>query len=129
MEPKFGHQLSWVERLHHVREEVLAAHKAAEPPPRKPDPWELQLAEIQGELHEGLERVSTEAVFDSLNIKRSKRNSAAARRLAAAMRHLGWERARWRPGDTPQKVRGFSRPAPEASTDHSISSEEGTRYD
>jgi hypothetical protein len=109
MQFKYGSQPSWTEMLRQVREEVLAAQKAAEPTPRRPDPWEIPLAGIHGEIYGDQERLSTEAAFSHLNVKRSKRNSAAARRLARAMRHLGWDRARWRPTGTGQKIRGFVR--------------------
>jgi len=103
---------SWSERLQRAKDALEAARNSEAPPPRVPDPWEALLSSIESELHEDQERISTHAIFDHLGLPRRKRSSASARRVARAMKHLGWEAARWRPRQQPQqKIRGFLRPA------------------
>ena len=74
---------------------------------------EAKLAELTGELHDdGYERVPTYVAFEHLGVRGSERRSGAARRLARAMRQLGWKTARFQltPGSY-QRVRGFHRAA------------------
>ena len=102
---------SWQQQLRLQVAEIKAAHESATPPPRVADPWETRLADLAGELHDdGYERVPTCVAFEHLNVRRSERASGAARRLARAMRRLGWQKARFRvaPGSY-QRVRGFVR--------------------
>jgi hypothetical protein len=109
--------ISWQEQLRRIKADLEARHRSPLPPPRVPNSWEARLAYLRGELHaDGYERVPTHGAFDRLGLRRSERTSDAARRLARAMRQLGWESARFQP--TPgsyQRVRGFIRrpcPAP-----------------
>jgi hypothetical protein len=76
-----------------------------------PDPWEERLKDLTGELHnDGHHRVATFVVFEHLGVRGADRRSGSARRLARAMRQLGWEPARFplTPGSY-QRVRGFQR--------------------
>jgi len=69
--------------------------------------------DLQAHPHDdGFERVPTYAAFEHLGLRRRERTSAAARRLARAMRQLGWQPTRFRvaPGSY-QRVRGFQRAA------------------
>jgi hypothetical protein len=66
---------------------------------------------VKGEFHAGNERLSTQAVFDHLGVRRRARNTAATRRLSRTMRQLGWTASRWRSSAAAgQRIRGFIRP-------------------
>jgi hypothetical protein len=113
-------KLPFTVQLQLAKERALASCDAP-PVSRQPDPWEKALAAIVGEKYCDCERISTQAALDYLNIKRSHRTTAATRRLAIAMRHLGWERSRWRPSRTSHKVRGFSRAVGPEALDQPLS--------
>jgi hypothetical protein len=55
--------------------------------------------------------VPTYVAFEHLGMRGAERRSGAARRLARAMRQLGWQTTRFQlsPGSY-QRVRGFQRP-------------------
>ena len=92
--------------------DVRAAQERAEPKPRLPDPWETRLTDLKARVNDGHERVPAFVAFDHLELRRSERHSGAARRLVRAMRHLGWERARFQlTSGSFQRVRGFQRVA------------------
>jgi hypothetical protein len=81
---------SFVELLKQTRKEANA----------KPDPWRLRLEGIRGKVgYDGVERISTQTVFDVLEVPQRGRNAAVCRRLAKLMRELGW---------TPIKARGMT---------------------
>jgi|SRR6185437_7992559 len=64
------------------------------------DPWRLRLEGIRGKKwDDGIERISTQAVFDVLEVPQCSRTAGGCRRLATLMRELGW---------TPIKARGLS---------------------
>src|SRR5688500_14550197 len=97
---------SWTERIRLIKEEARATYPP--PPERIVDSWEAILTTLEGEVHDGYARIPTHVVFDHLGLRRSERNSGSARRLAKAMRALGWETSRFRPvPGTHQRVRGF----------------------
>src|SRR5215468_7670647 len=91
-----GGSVSWVERLRNYRArggkpQVLA---------RNPDPWRLPLERLRGKLgDDGIERISTQAIFDLLAVPQRSRGAGACRRLATLMRELGW---------APVKARGLN---------------------
>ena len=79
----------------------------------KPDPWRLRLERIRGKVgYDAVERVSTQAVLDFLEVPQRGRNAAACRRLATLMRELGWSPIKAR-GMTQkgfrEQVRGYAR--------------------
>ena len=83
--------MSFVEKLRQTRTEALA---------RNADPWHLRLERVRGKIgDDGIERVSTQTVFDFLEVTQRSRNAGACRRLAKLMRELGW---------TPIKARGLT---------------------
>lgn len=96
--------LSFVERLRASR-------------PIKPsDPWIGVLRKVRGQmgLYDGVERVSTEAVFEHLDIPRLQRTPAAAKRLRGLMAELGWTPVRARAVTSrgrASRVRGYARMA------------------
>jgi hypothetical protein len=102
--PPEGSHLSFVEQL---RAGAEAARNAAEE-----DPWECALRKLKGKIgHDGIERVSTNDVFDFLEIPMRRRQSETVR-LSRVMRKLGWSNIRARglsPGSYRERVRGYAR--------------------
>ncbi len=83
--------MGWLRMLDQNRAEMLA---------RKVDPWRLRLERIQGKVgDDGIERISTQAVFDVLEVPQRNRGAGACRRLAKLMREIGW---------VPIKARGLN---------------------
>jgi len=84
-------QISFVELLRQTRTEALA---------RQSDPWRLRLERVRGKVgDDGIERVSTQTLFDVLEVSQRGRTAGACRRLAKIMRELGW---------SPIKARGMT---------------------
>jgi hypothetical protein len=77
------------------------------------DPWGLRLERLRGRIDpDGVERVTTQDVFDTLDVEQRDRTTAACRRLAAVMRELGWTGLRVRGltrGGYLEQVRGYCR--------------------
>src|SRR3981081_2837323 len=68
---------------------------------RRTEPWRLPLARLRGVIGDGgVERVTTQNVFDVLQIPQRRRGAGACRRLAKVMVQLGWTAVRVR-GVTP----------------------------
>jgi hypothetical protein len=83
--------MTWIEMLQQRKAEAVA---------RRADPWRLPLERLRGKVgDDGVERISTQAVFDLLEIPQASRGAGACRRLAELMRELGW---------TPIKARGLN---------------------
>jgi hypothetical protein len=95
---------SFVQRL---RDAVDAAKQAD-----KEDSWTLALRKIKGRVgQDGIERISTTDVFDTLEVPIGAR-SAQTVRLSRVMRQLGWQNIRARglnPGSYRDRVRGYAR--------------------
>jgi hypothetical protein len=98
--------VSWLDRLEEARAEMAA---------RNADPWRLRLERLQGKIgDDGIERVTTQTVFDTLEIPQRSRGAGACRRLAAVMARLGWMAVRVRGltrGGYREQVRGYCRDA------------------
>jgi hypothetical protein len=82
---------------------------------RDGDPWRLPLERLHGQIgDDGVERVTTQAVMDMLEVPQRARRSGTYRRLAKLMAQLGWTAVRVR-GVTRsgylEQVRGFARDA------------------
>ena len=80
---------------------------------KKPeDPWKATLCRVRGHIgHDGVERISTNDLFDVLEIPIRRRPSLTVR-LSRVMRSLGWSNIRARglnPGSYRDRVRGFAR--------------------
>jgi hypothetical protein len=77
------------------------------------EPWRLRLERARGKIgDDGVERVSTQSLFDLLEVPQRGRNAGAARRLAKIMRELGWAPIKARgitPGGFTDQVRGYAR--------------------
>jgi hypothetical protein len=97
--------VSWLNRL-----EVAKAELAA-----PVDAWQLRLERVRGRVgDDGIERVSTQTVFDVLEVPQRRRRAGACRRLARVMRGLGWTPLRVRDltrGGYKEQVRGYCRDA------------------
>lgn len=108
--------VSWIEKLRNYRKvadqtRYRACHGSAEMLAR--DPWRFPLARVRGELGaDGVARVTTQALFDLLEVSQGNRGAAACRRLARLMRSLGWSGVRVRGltrGGYLEQVRGWAR--------------------
>jgi hypothetical protein len=79
------------------------------------DPWEPVLRKLKGRIaHDGIERISTNDVFDALEVPMRHRPSQTVR-LSRLMRRLGWTNIRARglnPGSYRDRVRGYAREVP-----------------
>jgi hypothetical protein len=77
------------------------------------DPWRLPLERVRGKVwDDDIERVSTQTLFDILEVPQRGRNAGACRRLAKLMRELGWSPIKARgmtPGGFRDQVRGWAR--------------------
>ena len=72
----------------------------AEMAARNADPWRLRLEQLRGkDSGDGIERISTQAVFDILEVPQRNRGAGACRRLAKLVRELKW---------VPIKARGLN---------------------
>lgn len=85
------------------------------------DPWALRLARVRGKIgDDGVERISTQALFDHLEVFQRSRGAGACRRLAKVMRELGWVPVRVRDltrGGYKEQIRGYARDARQLSVD------------
>jgi hypothetical protein len=97
--------MSFVGMLKKTRDRARAAQSA--------DPWQLRLQRARGKLgDDGIERVSTQTLFDMLEVPQCNRTAEACRRLAKLMRELGWHAIKARgitPGGFRDQVRGYAR--------------------
>jgi hypothetical protein len=93
----------------------IASLKLAQQQVRKTekDPWHLRLEGIRGKKwDDGIERISTQTVFDILEVPQGLRAAGACRRLATLMRELGWSPIKARgltPGGFRDQIRGYAR--------------------
>src|SRR5262245_51843540 len=85
-------KMSFTELLRRTRDEALA---------RPADPWTLRLERVRGKVgDDAIERISTQTLFDHLDVAQRSRGASTGRRLAKIMRELGW---------TPVRVRDLTR--------------------
>ena len=99
--------LSFTQQLRRIAE----AARIASPK----DPWEPLLRKLKGRVGpDGIERISTNDVFDVLEVPMRHRASRTVR-LSSVMRRLGWTNIRARglnPGSYRDRVRGYAREVP-----------------
>ncbi len=97
--------LSFIEKLRQAQ--ALAATPV--------DTWRLRLERLRGQIgDDGIERITTQTLFDHLEVLQRSRGAGASRRLAKAMRDLGWTPVRVRDmtrGGYLEQVRGYCRDA------------------
>ena len=98
--------MSWLDELHKTRAK-LATQNA--------DPWRLRLERLCGHVgDDGIERITTQLLFDILEVPQRSRGAGACRRLAKLMADLGWMAVRVRGltrGGYLEQVRGYCREA------------------
>ncbi len=96
--------MSFVETLRKSRDQIQA---------QQAHPWYARLDGVRGKVgDDGLERVSTQTLFDILEVPHRRRNAGACRRLAKLMRDLGWSPIKARgitPGGFKDQVRGYAK--------------------
>jgi hypothetical protein len=77
------------------------------------DPWRLPLERLHGKIgDDGIERITTQLMFDILEVPQQSRGAGACRRLAKQMAELGWMAVRVRGltrGGYLEQVRGYCR--------------------
>jgi hypothetical protein len=93
--------------------ELLRQKKAEAQATPPTDPWRLPLERVRGKTwDDGVERISTQALFDILEVPQRRRNAGACRRLAKLMREFGWVPIKARgltPGGFRDQIRGYAR--------------------
>ncbi len=96
--------MAWLDKLHQARTKLAA---------RNADPWRLPLERLHGKIgDDGIERITTQQVFDILEVSQRSRGAGACRRLAKLMAELGWSAVRVRGltrGGYLEQVRGYCR--------------------
>ena len=106
--------MSFMTRLHETQAELEA---------RNLDSWRLPLERLRGKIgDDGIERVTTQTLFDILEIPQRSRGAGACRRLAKLMTELGWTGVRVRGltrGGYLEQVRGYCRDARHDRHQHS----------
>jgi hypothetical protein len=95
-----------VARLEKLRIAAIAAEQAV-------DPWLAPLQRVRGKVEfDGVERVSSQALLDILDVPLRSRTAGTYRRLAKLMAELGWAAVRVRDltrGGYKEQVRGYVR--------------------
>jgi len=94
---------SWWEELQEAKQQAQT----------KAEPWRLRLERLRGKVgDDGIERVTTQNIFDMLEVPQRSRGAGACRRLAKLMTQLGWSAVRVRGltrGGYREQVRGYCR--------------------
>jgi hypothetical protein len=92
---------------------ITSLQQAKEAAQASKDPWRLRLERLKGKTwDDSIERISTQTVFDILEVPQRSRTALACRRLAKLMRELGWHPIKARsltPGGFRDQVRGYAR--------------------
>jgi hypothetical protein len=98
--------VSWLGKLEKAQAELAS---------RNIDPWRLPLERLHGRIgDDSIERITTQTLFDILEIPQRNRSAGACRRLAKLMTELGWTAVRVRGltrGGYREQVRGYCRDA------------------
>jgi len=96
--------MSFLTKLHEAEAEMAT---------RNVDPWRLPLERLRGKAgDDGIERFTTQTLFDILEVPQRSRGAGACRRLAKLMAELGWMAVRVRGltrGGYLEQVRGYAR--------------------
>jgi hypothetical protein len=86
------------------------------------DPWRVTLERVRGKIgDDGVERITTQLLFDILEVPQRSRGAGACRRLAQLMAGIGWMAVRVRGltrGGYLEQCRGYCRePFPKATSE------------
>ena len=96
--------MSWLSKLEKAKAEIAVQNV---------DPWRLPLERVRGKIgDDGIERVTTQTLFDILEVTQRSRRAGACRRLAKLMTELGWTAVRVRGltrGGYLEQVRGYAK--------------------
>jgi hypothetical protein len=77
-----GETMSWSGKLEQAKAEMAA---------RTVEPWRFPLERVRGKIgDDGIERVTTQTLFDILEVPQRSRGAGVCRRLAKLMAELGW---------------------------------------
>ena len=80
--------MAYLTKLHEAEAEIAAPNS---------DPWRLPLERVRGKAgDDGIERVTSQMLFDILDVPQRSRGAGACRRLAKIMAELGWTAVRVR---------------------------------
>lgn len=94
--------MSFIERLRTTRQTMAPS-----------DPWTVLLRNIRGQIgHDGVERIATDAIFETIDLPPFRRTPEAAKRLKLLMLDLGWTPVRSRHVTSrgrAARVRGYAR--------------------
>jgi hypothetical protein len=92
---------------------LVAADAVKRAEAKNADCWKGPLVNLCGVIDDdGVERITTQAIFDVLEIPLQSRSTAAGRRLAAVMRELGWSQVKMHAPTRrgyKERVRGYCR--------------------
>jgi hypothetical protein len=106
--------VSWLGKLKQAQAEIASGNI---------DSWRLPLERLHGKIgDDGIERLTTQTLFDILDIPQRSRGAGACRRLAKLMSELGWTAVRVRGltrGGYREQVRGYCRDARHERHQHS----------
>ena len=98
--------MSWLDKLEKAKAEIAAQNV---------DQWRLPLERVRGKIgDDGIERITTQMLFDMLGVPQRSRGAGACRRLAKLMAELKWTAVRVRGltrGGYLEQVRGYARDA------------------
>ena len=98
--------MSLIGKLHEAKAKLAA---------RSADPWRPPLERLHGKIgDDGIERITTQLLFDILEVPQRSRGAGACRRLAKLMAELGWMAVRVRGltrGGYLEQVRAYARDA------------------
>jgi hypothetical protein len=96
--------MSWLSKLEKAKAEIAKPNV---------DLWRLRLERVRGQLgDDGIERLTTQTLFDILEVAQRSRGAGACRRLAKLMTDLGWTAVRVRGitrGGYLEQVRGYAK--------------------
>ncbi len=96
---------TWLAKMEEAAAKIASVSSA--------DPWLLRLERVRGKIgDDGIERVTTQTLFDYLEVAQRSRGAGACRRLSRLMTELGWSAVRVRGltrGGYLEQVRGYAR--------------------
>jgi hypothetical protein len=99
--------MPWVNKLRMIAEQARQQRVA--------HPWETPIQRLHGKIDsDGVERISTQAVFDYLDVPQCERSAVACSTLSKLMQAQGWTPVRFRGmtrGGFLDQVRGYAREA------------------
>ena len=100
--------MSWLGNLHEAQAEIAAQNNV--------NSWRLPLERVRGKIgDDGIEHITTQTLFDILEVIQRGRRAGACRRLAKLMTELGWTAVENACGLTrggyKEQVRGYCRDA------------------